>query len=154
MSVQERASRLAFAVLLSTALVLWAKTPWEDGNVADNAPVVAIDFDATLHLYRNGWTGYEPDEPPVEGALEFVRWLLANGYEPVVHTYRARTAHGKAATERWLAQHGFPVLPVVYEKPPAVLYVDDRGFRFAGDFKPVMDFLRAHPSGKSWVDDL
>lgn len=94
---------------------------------------VALDFDGVLHSYTSGWTGYTPADPPVPGALVFVDTLINAGARPVVLTSRADSPEGLAATERYLAEHGFPALPVTCEKIGAVAYVDDRAVPFRQD---------------------
>ena len=118
---------------------------------------IVLDFDGLLHSYRRGWTGPVPEDDPVPGAQGFVRAVQERGYEVLVVTTRAATRAGREGTEFWLLQHGFPVLPVRSDKPPAVLYVDDRAFRFDGDFQAVLRFLDS-AGGKggdpgSWVQD-
>lgn len=121
--------------------------------MSDESKTVVLDFDAVLHLYRRGWTGPEPLEPPVPGALEFVRWLLAQGYDVVVSSARADQPDGLHGIVGWLARYGFPALPVTNRKPAAILYVDDRAFRFEGDFQAVRDALSGSEP-PSWVDGL
>lgn len=43
----------------------------------------------------------------------------------------------------WLEKYGFPPVPIAEEKPAAQLYVDDRGFRFAGRWPTAYE-------AKSW----
>lgn len=102
---------------------------------------VVFDFDGVTCQYRNGWTGVEPTEDPVPGALEAINALYALGYEVVIVSSRCRHPDGAGAIERWLAKHGFPALRVTDVKVPGVVYLDDRGFRFKGDFMPFLDFM-------------
>ncbi len=117
-------------------------------------PVVVLDFDGFLHSYVSGWTGPEPLDPPVEGSQHLVNWLIQNGYEPVVVSTRAISGRGRIEIEHWLRKHGFPRLRVTDEKVQAILYADDRGFRFDGTFRPLIDFLIQNPQGDTWVDAL
>ena len=50
----------------------------------------------------------------------------------------------------WLYQHGILVDDVASVKPMAVLYVDDRGFRFEGDWQAVVDFTSASANLTPW----
>lgn len=102
---------------------------------------ICLDFDGVLHSYTSGWNGPVPTDPPTEGAQAFVFALRDHGYDVVIQTTRANTAQGLMATVEWLKVHGFPDnLDVTHEKVPALLYVDDRGYRFEGDFGAVLKF--------------
>lgn len=102
---------------------------------------VALDFDGVLHLYEKGWQGATVLEGPTEGAQEAVAALFDMGYEVAVFSTRAETPEGAAAIRSWLVEHGFPSadkIPVSATKPKAVLFVDDRGFRFEGDWHSIL----------------
>ena len=109
---------------------------------------IALDFDGVLHSYRRGWIALAPEDPPMEGAKEFVEALLAMGYEVLVFTTRAETAHGDNCTHAWLLKHGFPRLGITHHKPKALLYINDRGWRFDGNFAPILAFLKNSPNGR------
>lgn len=102
---------------------------------------VVFDFDGVTCQYRNGWTGVEPTEDPVPGALGAINELRSHGFEVVIVSSRARHPDGAGAIERWLAKNGFPALRVTDVKVSGVVYIDDRGFRFMGDFEPFLDFM-------------
>lgn len=104
---------------------------------------IAVDFDGVVHGYTSGWTGYEPIDPPVEGAREGIERLRNAGYRVVILTTRADTPDGEAATRAWLLRHGIQVDDVTNSKVKAILYVDDRGFRFEGDWDQVLAFVTA-----------
>lgn len=111
---------------------------------------ICLDFDGVLHLYSKGWQGATWLEDPTPGAQEFVRDLQAAGFEVVVQSTRASTWEGNVAMNAWLARHGFPSLIVTAEKPMAMLYVDDRGFRFEGSFSDVKRWMDEHPDLGTW----
>jgi len=111
---------------------------------------VAIDFDGVIHSYKQGWTGPVPEDPPVDGALDFIHFLEKKGYEVVIFSSRAKTKEGVEGTEKWLSEHGFPKLDVRHEKPEALLYIDDRGFRFTGVWDDLKEFINS--GFKSWVE--
>lgn len=98
---------------------------------------IALDFDGVLHSYKSGWTGQNPEDPPNKGAQEFVRNLIEMGYEVVIYSTR-----NAPPIKKWLKENNFPEIEVCSEKPKAKLYVDDRGFRFEGDFGKVLDFIK------------
>lgn len=95
---------------------------------------VALDFDVPIHSYVSGWTGPVPIDPPTRGALEMVRALLDAHVSVIIYTTRAETPEGAAATVEWLAEHGFPPVPVTAGKPLAVAYIDDRAVPFTGSW--------------------
>lgn len=109
---------------------------------------IALDFDGVLHSYSSGWTGPKPMDAPVPGALALVEALKARKYRLVVFTARDDVA----AVGEWLKQHGFPAMTVTQTKPKAALYVDDRGLRFDGNPKTILDFVDDDPELKSWTD--
>lgn len=92
---------------------------------------IALDFDGVLANYT-GWKGPNHTGAPTEGALRFVYEMERRGHDVVVHTCRE-----PAVVSAWLAEYGFPDLPIYAHKPIAILYVDDRGHRFNGDWTVV-----------------
>lgn len=107
---------------------------------------VSVDFDGVIHSYTSGWNGPVPTDPPVQGARDFINWLLDNGLSVVIFSTRAATPKGEEGIWRWLREWDFPstrILNVTDKKPKAVLYIDDRGYRFNGDFKELQEFLEA-----------
>lgn len=117
---------------------------------SEKKKTIALDFDGVIHSYKNGWTGPTPEDPPVDGALSFIEFLQGEGYEVVLFSSRAKTKEGKEGTAKYLEKHNFPKLKVYYEKPEALLYIDDRGFRFTGDFGEAKEFINS--GFKSWVE--
>lgn len=113
---------------------------------------ICIDFDGVLHSYTKGWQGAAVLEGPVEGAQAFVRWLQDQKYDVVIQSTRAKTADGYLAIMQWLGEHSFPgPLKVTSEKPPAFLYIDDRGYRFGGSFEEVKAYMTANPDMPTWT---
>lgn len=116
---------------------------------------IAIDFDGVLHAYTSGWTGPVPIDDPVPGAQTFCRELQRLGWVCVVYTARISSVHEdaevcKAEVRAWLSKHDFPWMEIVAEKPPAVVYVDDRAYRFQGDFTQALSFITSGKSRKPW----
>lgn len=95
---------------------------------------VVFDFDGVIHSYTSGWMGTEwiPDAPVI-GIKEVIETLRSNGYEVVVVSTRCSTESGKMAVIQWLDREGIVVDAVKKEKPPALVYIDDRAICFDGD---------------------
>lgn len=107
---------------------------------------IAIDFDGVLHAYTTPWT--KPEEihdEPVPGAVEWVTEACSR-FEVVVYSVRAETVPGREAMKAWLIRNGFPrdVL-VMHEKPKAIVYIDDRAWRFEGTFPSLDDVAAFKP---------
>ena len=128
----------------------------EPDRDADESPrrreTVCVDFDGVIHSYRSGWLGGTviPD-PPVPGAID---WLtqIAERYEIAILSTRTAEAGAVDAMREYLRAHG--LAPAIVErihfarsKPPARIYVDDRGWRFEGTF-PSLDEIR---SFRPWI---
>jgi hypothetical protein len=104
---------------------------------------IAIDFDGVLHTYHNRkWADGRPGDDPVPGAADFIRWLRSKGWTPVIHSTRARTAEGVMEIRKWMAKHKFPgVKKITNLKVGAEIYIDDRGWRFSGDWEVLKEML-------------
>lgn len=105
---------------------------------------IAVDFDGVIHTYSKGWQDGSIYDPPLPGAIDALRQLMAT-YAVFIHT--TRTATDVAC---WLSDYGFDtlvdvdgpqhpkrefwneqgVLLVTDRKLPAVAYLDDRAVRF------------------------
>ncbi len=107
---------------------------------------VCLDFDGVIHSYRSGWCGADiiPD-PPLHGAREAIA-RLRNHFRVVVHSARCAVPEGLEAIAAWLQKHDIVVDEVCAHKPPASMYVDDRGVPFRGDWDQTIadihDFRR------------
>jgi len=95
---------------------------------------VVFDFDGVIHSYSSGWQGEDviPD-PPVKGIREAIIEIKNAGYKVVVVSTRCATNRGMAAMDRWLSKHGILVDRLSKEKPPAIVYIDDRAICFDGN---------------------
>lgn len=95
---------------------------------------VAVDFDGVIHSYTSGWQGaHVCSDPPVEGAIE---WLTktARKFTVVILTTRGDQEGGNEAVMEYLYTWGYdgPPLLVTSKKIPALVYIDDRAYRFTG----------------------
>lgn len=101
---------------------------------------VCLDFNGVLHASPPGYHGGSPPTgDPVPGAVEFVRFLLSRGYRVAVHSASFSNEDALLQARIWGATRGFPssCVEFVRLKPPAVLYVDDRGWRFDGTWEEL-----------------
>jgi hypothetical protein len=114
---------------------------------------ICVDFDGVLHSYTSGWKGGTviPD-PPVPGAIE---WLarIHEKYEIAVLSTRTREAGAADAMRAWLRENGLAPeivdrLSFPRSKPPAKIYLDDRGWRFEGSFPTLEEIAAFRP----WFD--
>lgn len=115
---------------------------------------VAVDFDGVLHSYSSPWVNeYTIPDPPVDGAMAWLREMLDGGLDVVIFTTRGKTSAGRDAVHQWIAKH-WPEAPltrlqVTAEKPPALVYLDDRAVRFTGSNWPTVDEIhRTKPWNK------
>lgn len=96
---------------------------------------VVFDFDGVIHSYTSGWKGETciPD-PPVPGIDRALGALKDAGYEVVIVSTRCSTFLGRCAIENWIDMYGMTHLVdrVCKEKPPAIVYIDDRAICFDG----------------------
>lgn len=109
---------------------------------------IAVDFDGVINSYSSGWTGPRsfPD-PPVRGSIEWLHQMVQK-FDVVILTTRARHFGAKWAIRKWLRKHsgylyyeapgfmGIESVRITNKKIPALIYIDDRAWRFNGDGLP------------------
>lgn len=111
---------------------------WHGSVTADpkerNRYTIAVDFDGVIHSYTSGWAGADqcPD-PPVDGAIDFLHEMV-EVFDVVIMSTRGDQPGGSEAVMAYLRTWGYtgPELRVTREKVPALIYLDDRGWRFGG----------------------
>ena len=100
-----------------------------------NKQTVVFDFDGVIHSYTSGWQGAEAaNDPPVEGIKEALKAIHDAGYRVVVVSTRCTTLAGHSCVTSYLDKNGLAeyVDGVCKEKPPAIVYIDDRAICFDG----------------------
>ena len=107
-------------------------------------PLLCLDFDGVLHAYSKGYHDGSIYDSPTKGSLSFVL-EAKKSFEIVIFSSRARSPDGRDAIGHWLIRHGFPPLPVMCEKPPAFLTLDDRAMTFTGRWPNVSDLRKFKP---------
>lgn len=130
--------------------------------MAKRRQTIAVDFDGVIHSYTSPWVApHVIPDPPVAGAIS---WLLSmvRHFDVVIFTTRAKTWRGRRAIAAWLLRHGgedayhgtpdgpgLEEITISYEKIPAIVYIDDRAWRFDGTHFPTRDEIwKAVPWGK------
>ncbi|MDR1516037.1 MAG: hypothetical protein LBS45_10090 [Synergistaceae bacterium] len=108
---------------------------------------IVFDFDGVIHSYVSGWLGIDaiPDEPDGD-VIQAINTLRADGYEVIVVSTRCKEAEGKAAVIKYLSKHGVTVDGMSAEKPPALVYVDDRAICY----RPGMELVETIKTFKPW----
>ncbi len=99
---------------------------------------VLVDFDGVLAQRGKG-----RDPRPVEGAIQAMRQLRANGYEVVVFTTRATNGgSGVGDVEAWLEHHKIRHDGVTGEKLDAQYYIDDKAIPFRDWAQTTKEIMR------------
>ena len=115
---------------------------------------IAVDFDGVIHAYSRGWADGSIYDPPLPGALDGLRTLMA---QDAVFIFTSRNTEQVA---NWLFERGeFNItweppgestcefwndrdrLLVTNRKLPATAYLDDRAVRFADWGQALADLL-------------
>ena len=115
--------------------------------------IICLDFDGVLNAFRHNFITdeYIPEEP-IPGAREWC-WQVWNSGKAdlIISSGRCRSEAGMKAVEVWLEKWEFPPIPVSPIKPVAHVYIDDRAYRFEGNWSEVNvdDFVRFRP----WWDE-
>lgn len=115
-------------------------------------PTVAFDLDGVIHSYVSGYQGIDviPD-PPVPMIKEEIERIREAGYKVVVVSTRCASPNGMEAVKNYLAANDIVVDDVLAEKPPALVYIDDRAIRFDGNpcglLEQIQEFKPWHEGG-------
>lgn len=104
---------------------------------ADESRTVCVDLDFTLCACE---TGSYADAVPVPGAADALAEIRRAGWFVVIYTAR-HFNHWRITTE-WLVANGFEYDQLVFGKPPARFYIDDRAIPFEGNWTAVSERLR------------
>lgn len=106
---------------------------------------VVFDFDGVIHSYTSGWQGKDvATDPPVPGIKEALKEIHEAGYEIVVVSTRCATEEGLKCVRHYLHEHDMLsyVDRVCMEKPPALVYIDDRAICFDGRPENLLGAIR------------
>lgn len=105
---------------------------------------VCIDWNGVLDTYV-GFTGIP--YPPREGAKQFLQRLKEIGFIVIILT--SSNAH---VVRNWFVKYDMVkyVDQIVNKKVPAIVYLDDRGITFTGDYNLA---LKQILSFRAWWED-
>jgi hypothetical protein len=104
----------------------------------ENKSQIAIDFDGVIHKNSKGFFDGTVYDEPIEGSLDSIKKISQN-FDIIIFTAKASKdrplINGKTGKEHvvdWLKENGFYqyIKNVVIEKPRAILYIDDKGYKF------------------------
>lgn len=112
---------------------------------------VCVDFDGVLHSYTTPWVNARtiPD-PPTPGAIEWLSQAIQK-FDVAVFSTRTHQWGGRWAMMAWLKKHsgtlwyesmghrGIEDVTFPKVKPPALVYIDDRAYRFSGSNWPTAE---------------
>lgn len=105
---------------------------------------IVFDFDGVINSYKSGWTGISsiPDQP-VDGIKEAIAEIREAGYKVVVVSSRCALPEGATAIANYLRKYNIDVDDICREKPPAVVYVDDRAICFDGKSDRLLEQIKS-----------
>lgn len=136
---------------------------------------VCVDFDGVLHAYTTPWIdAHTIPDLPVPGAIEWLQRTISH-FDIVIFSTRAKSKRGRDAMHDWIkgnaweayyAREGDSItldeagrvlnmnkIRFSYEKLPALIYIDDRAYRFDGTNWPSRnDIYSARPWNKPAPD--
>ena len=113
----------------------------------DETYQIGIDFDGVLHNFDRGWYDGTCYGDPIEGSLEAIK-EISKKWNIIIYTAKARPdrplVNGKNGVElvwEWLNKHkiGCYINEVTHEKPRAEYYIDDKGIKFEGNWKEILE---------------
>lgn len=109
----------------------------ENSN-SDETRQLGIDFDGVIHGNSKGFYDGTIYDDPLPGSIEAIK-ELSKKWDIVIYTAKAKLdrplVQGKTGTQlvwEWLKKYDIDtcVKDVTAEKPRAVIYIDDKGYRF------------------------
>ena len=90
---------------------------------------IVFDFDGVIHKYSKGWQDGSIYDEPNKGIKETID-KLRTVYRVVIVSTRSNTEKGRNEIREWLQKYQIEVDDIVAEKPPALLYIDDRAIKY------------------------
>ena len=105
----------------------------------ENKKNIAIDFDGVIHKCSKGYYDGTVYDEPIDGALDSLEYIKKMGFNIIIFSCKSRsdrpTVEGKNGTEMiwdWFKKYNVDhlITDVVSEKPRAICFIDDKGYRF------------------------
>lgn len=121
---------------------------WDELQKHNSSKVLAIDFDGVIHKNSKGYYDGTIYDDPVDGAIESIK-ELSKKYEIVIYSFKGHPNRpkidGKDGNDLvwdWLEKYGIKscVKDVVWGKPNALIYIDDKGYKFQ-NWKDTKNFI-------------
>lgn len=118
-------------------------------------PNLIVDFDGVIHSYTSGWQGAdEIPDPPVPGAAEWLAEAVEH-FTINIHSSRTHQSGGVRAMKEYCAlEFGHAIAEQLHfpdHKPPAILTIDDRVFRFEGLWPTIDEIKNFQPWNKKEI---
>jgi len=110
---------------------------------------IAIDFDGVIHNFDKGYHDGTCYGDPISGSLEAIQ-KLSTQYNIIIFTAKAKPnrplVNGKTGTQlvsEWLNKYDVLhcISEITSEKPRAILYIDDNGYRF-NNWDNTLNFIK------------
>jgi len=121
---------------------------WSKQAKKDEVGVIAIDFDNVIHNNSLGFHDGTCYGEPIEGVIESIK-KISKKFRIVIYSFKGHPdrplINGKNGIELvwdWLKKYKIDsyIEDIVWGKPNAVVYIDDKGYRFE-NWKDTMIFL-------------
>ncbi len=113
------------------------------GVIITSKQTVVFDFDGVINSYTSCWQGTAViSDPPVEGIREAIA-KIRRSYRVVVVSSRCSQPGGIEAIRNYLEKHNIIVDDIAVNKPPAVVYIDDRALTFDGHPETLLAKIKA-----------
>ena len=114
------------------------KKEWSDQTKKDEVGVIAIDFDNVIHNNDKGFYDGTCYGEPMDGAIESIK-KISEKFRIVIYSFKGHPerplVNGKNGIELvwdWLKKYQIDsyIEDIVWGKPNALVYIDDKGYRF------------------------
>jgi histidinol phosphatase-like enzyme len=115
----------------------------------ENQYQIAIDFDGVIYKNSKGYHDGSIYDEPLEGALDTIKYFHSQGYTMVIFTGKVKPDRPSPnektmiqLVEEWLEKYQVKqyIKEVTSEKPRALIYIDDKGYRFT-NWASTLDFF-------------
>lgn len=91
---------------------------------------IVFDFDGVIHRYSKGWQDGSIYDEPNRNIKETIDQLRAENYKVIIVSTRCNTLKGINEINNWLSKYNIVVDDICKEKPPAIVYIDDRAIKY------------------------